>query len=163
VAATQQYCEVLPGAEGSGTPLGGGSITSEQTPTLEDVLPPELVEQLRAAGPEGEEMLKLPAPQELLAPDGTLTPEGRAAFEAAVEALLADDLAASPPARGSVLSAMGAAASDGGALSPELRWGLVGSLVGLAAISLGGAAGGRALRPRFAGPNGRRRRGPQSR
>jgi hypothetical protein len=57
-AAIDQYCELLPTADGTGlttTARGNG-------PRLSDVLPADVVAGLRHAGPEGRALLLLPAP-----------------------------------------------------------------------------------------------------
>jgi hypothetical protein len=57
-AAIDQYCELLPTADGIGlttTARGNG-------PRLSDVLPADVVADLRHAGPEGRALLQLPAP-----------------------------------------------------------------------------------------------------
>jgi hypothetical protein len=59
-----QYCRTLPGADGRGTNRG---------PTLNSVLPDELVKLLKGAGPVGEALLRLPA----AAPIQALGSEGR--------------------------------------------------------------------------------------
>jgi hypothetical protein len=119
-AATEQYCELLPSADGM------IDATGRHKP-LTSVLPRALVKRLRDAGLLGEVLLALPA----------FAPDAGAMRSAAVRQAMSDPrLGALLPDRAQDLqSSLGAAAGSSGRIGDGFQWTLVASLCALAGVS----------------------------
>ena len=121
VAALDEYCPTLPGADGRGSNRG---------PKLKSVLPPKVVKRLTQAGPVGQALLGLPA----AAPMHTAGNQGRGRGLDAEELLTQGRLgrATKPPGNPIRASATGATNGDIGVA--------FGSVLLVSSIGLAGAA-----------------------
>jgi hypothetical protein len=118
VAAIDQYCELLPSAEGPAS-------SNEPRRGVRTVLPPEERKRLWQAGPVGRALLAMPIGVQAGAVGPVFRPLPGAA--AALSGRLAEPDASGP----GVLRATGTAAWDGGRLSQLFRWLLLASTIGL--------------------------------
>jgi hypothetical protein len=123
VAAVDQYCEMIPDADGN-MPVGA------PTQHLRDTLPPPTRRRLLAGGPDGRTLLALP----LGAP---MAPATRAVEPLPGAADVLSGLLGEHPRSIGAARAVRTVADSGNGLSDAFRWALLLSMLGLAGVAWG--------------------------